>query len=151
MQYEGLYFARIDYQDYERRRNDKELEFMWGNNLAGVFTGVIQDHYGAPNGFSFGRDNIVDDPALKTFNVCAKIQAFVDMCKERSKWQRGKHIFLPMGEDFAYDNARRWFKNMDKLQVPLHVISIKILQILIERFSTTPIVAGVTFMSCIPT
>lgn len=83
-----------------------------------MFTGVIQDHYGAPHGFNFATDEqIVDDVRLKNYNVCRKVKEFVSVCKERGKWQKGKHIFLPMGDDFAYDNAAVWFKNMDKLMV----------------------------------
>ena len=29
MGFEALFFARIDYKDKERRKSDKELEFIW--------------------------------------------------------------------------------------------------------------------------
>lgn len=119
--FEGLYFARIDYEDYAKRKAARDLEFIWrpkGKIHGQVFTGVIQDHYGAPDGFVFSTDQAInDDPALKNYNVCQRLKDFIHMCLERAKWTRGNHIFLPMGGDFAYVNALPWFKNMDKLIV----------------------------------
>jgi alpha-mannosidase len=119
--FDALYFARIDYQDYDNRKAKKDLEMIWRpsksrGKSSQVFTGAMQNHYGAPDHFHFQHDTqIQDDPALHDFNVCQEIDTFVNECLERGKWTKGNHIFLPMGDDFSYDNARKWFKNMDKL------------------------------------
>ncbi|RHY39717.1 hypothetical protein DYB30_005618, partial [Aphanomyces astaci] len=66
--FDALYFSRIDYQDYEKRKKDNTLEFMWKPSASrndSVFT--------------------------------------------------GNHIYWPVGEDFKFQNAVKWFKNLDKL------------------------------------
>ncbi|DAZ95535.1 TPA: hypothetical protein N0F65_005227 [Lagenidium giganteum] len=119
--FDALYFARIDYEDYNKRKANKDLEFLWRPSKSRgkawqVFTGQIQDHYEAPSHFNFERDPpIQDDPVLHDFDVCERVDLFVKECLERAKWSKAKHIFLPMGTDFTYSDAVKWFKNMDKL------------------------------------
>ncbi|KDO33515.1 hypothetical protein SPRG_19152 [Saprolegnia parasitica CBS 223.65] len=99
--FDALYFARIDYQDYEKRKATKDFEFMWQPSPSRVFFDDC-----AP---------IKDDPDLHDFNVCDKVQYFVEKSLERAKHTKGNHIFWPMGMDFSYQNSLKWFKNMDKL------------------------------------
>ncbi|ETW07206.1 hypothetical protein H310_01795 [Aphanomyces invadans] len=117
--FDALYFARMDYQDYDHRKNNQDLEFMWKASASrneSVFTGMIQDGYGAPDGFSFGdQEPIKDDPYLHDNNVCNKVKRFVQVSLERARHTKGNHIFWPMGMDMEYQNAVKWFKNMDKL------------------------------------
>ncbi|KAF1327973.1 Lysosomal alpha-mannosidase, partial [Globisporangium splendens] len=120
--FDALYFARIDYQDNAQRKSNKDLEFIWrpsksrGKNSQ-VFTGQIIDHYGAPEKYNYGNINneIQDDPELHDFNVCSQVDEFVKIALDRGAHTKGNHIFIPMGDDFQFDNARHWFKNMDKL------------------------------------
>ncbi|TYZ68389.1 hypothetical protein PybrP1_003372 [[Pythium] brassicae (nom. inval.)] len=125
--FDALYFARIDYQDYAARKAAQDLEFVWRSSKSRgahsqVFTGEIIDHYGPPHAFDYYfRANFVqDDPALHDFNVCAVVDGFVAMALERGASTKGTHVFVPMGGDFQYDDARVWFKNMDKL---LHYVN----------------------------
>ncbi|RHY22081.1 hypothetical protein DYB32_009625 [Aphanomyces invadans] len=150
--FDALYFARMDYQDYGKRKDEKNLgttqpsdvgigrllktvvEFLWKPSASrndSVFTGMLQDGYGGPGGFYFENDApIKDDPYLHDNNVCERIKTFVDQSLERAKHTKGtrdgrvhvlrdaavgNHIFWPMGTDFQYQNALRWFKNLDKL------------------------------------
>ncbi|OQR96352.1 lysosomal alpha-mannosidase [Thraustotheca clavata] len=117
--FDALYFARIDYQDYDKRKNNKDLEFMWEASPSRgekIFTGMIQDGYGAPHNFQFEENSpIKDDPYLHDFNVCEEVKSFVDQSLERAKHTKGNHIFWPMGTDFTYQNGLKWFKNMDKI------------------------------------
>ncbi|RHZ07272.1 hypothetical protein DYB37_006336 [Aphanomyces astaci] len=77
---------------------------------------MLQDGYGGPGGFFFENDSpIKDDPYLHDNNVCERIKTFVDHSLERAKHTKGNHVFWPMGTDFQYQNAHRWFKNLDKL------------------------------------
>uniref|UniRef100_K3X179 Alpha-mannosidase n=1 Tax=Globisporangium ultimum (strain ATCC 200006 / CBS 805.95 / DAOM BR144) TaxID=431595 RepID=K3X179_GLOUD len=120
--FDALYFARIDYQDNAQRKSNKDLEFIWrpsksrGKNSQ-VFTGQIIDHYGAPGKYNYGNINneIQDDPELHDFDVCSQVDEFVKIALDRGAHTKGNHIFIPMGDDFQFDNARHWFKNMDKL------------------------------------
>ncbi|CAK4634012.1 hypothetical protein AeMF1_003692 [Aphanomyces euteiches] len=117
--FDALYFARIDHQDFDKRRDEKHLEFIWKPSPSrneSVFTGMMQSGYGAPDGFFFEDDDpIKDDPWLHDNNVCARVKKFIDVTLERASHQRGNHVFWPMGTDFKYQNALKWFKNLDKL------------------------------------
>lgn len=119
--FDALYFARIDYQDYDKRFNNKDLEFIWRPSKSRgkaqqVFTGNIIDHYGSPGHFHYENDiPVQDDPAMHDFNVCDQVNWFVDNMFMRGNHSRGNHIFIPMGDDFSYQNARKYFKSMDKL------------------------------------
>ncbi|KDO19426.1 hypothetical protein SPRG_15416 [Saprolegnia parasitica CBS 223.65] len=112
--FDALYFARIDYQDYEKRKANKDLAVAVARRK--IFTGMIQDGYGAPREFQFEENApIKDDPYLHDFNVCNEVKMFVEQSLERAKHTKGNHIFWPMGTDFTYQNGLKWFKNMDKL------------------------------------
>ncbi|KAF0700988.1 Aste57867_8434 [Aphanomyces stellatus] len=117
--FDALYFARIDYQDFDKRWKEKNLEFIWKPSASrdeSVFTGMIQNGYGAPGGFYFESDPpIKDDPFLHDYNVCERVKLFLDQTLDRASHQKGNHVFWPMGTDFQYQNAHKWFKNMDKL------------------------------------
>lgn len=125
--FDALYFARIDYQDYGKRKKNKDLEFIWRSSksrgkTAQIFTGEIIDHYCSPGKFDFGKNEnqIQDNAQLHDFDVCDEVEAFVNNAKMRGGASRGNHVFIPMGCDFQYDNSRRWYKNMDKI---LHYVN----------------------------
>jgi hypothetical protein len=119
--FDALYFARIDYQDYNKRFENKDLEMIWRpshsrGKAMQVFTGNIINHYGPPGHFHWDGDTSVqDDPSMHDFNVCDIVEWFVTDMQMRGAHSRGNHIFVPMGDDFSYQNARHWYKNMDKL------------------------------------
>ncbi|KAJ0411263.1 hypothetical protein ATCC90586_004179 [Pythium insidiosum] len=119
--FDALYFARIDYQDYNNRLDHKNLEFVWRPSKSRgkamqTFTGEIINHYGAPGHFHFETDRpIQDDGSMHDYNVCEVVDWFVSDAQTRGSHTKGHHIFVPMGDDFSYQNAHRWFKNLDKL------------------------------------
>ncbi|KAI9915291.1 hypothetical protein PsorP6_007121 [Peronosclerospora sorghi] len=124
---DALYFGRIDYQDFDARSHHKELEMLWRpsksrGRASQVFTGDIIDSYCPPHDFSYGdaTNEIQDDAMLHDYDVCQVVNDFVTTVETRGHVTRGNHVFLPMGCDFQYDNARQWFKNMDKL---LHYVN----------------------------
>ncbi|TMW56914.1 hypothetical protein Poli38472_002839 [Pythium oligandrum] len=119
--FDALYFARMDYQDYGKRFANKDLEFIWRPSKSRgkamqTFTGQMIDHYGSPGHFHYNSDTPVqDDPTMHDYNVCDQVNWFVDTSLMRGAHTKGNHIFIPMGDDFAYQNARKWFKSIDKL------------------------------------
>lgn len=134
MGFDGLFFARLDYADHEKRLKDKTMEMLWeaGSSdkstswpLGGVdesdrlFTGVLYDGYGPPAGFCYDDfcddDPIMDDVRLKGYNVNQTVANFVKVALEQAKHMRTNHVMWTMGSDFNYVNALTWFKNMDKL------------------------------------
>lgn len=122
--FEALFFARADYQDIAKRREDRTMEMIWrGSKSLGssaqVFTGILAHHYDPPSEFRYDikttETTIQDDPFLYDYNVEQQIDRFVQLAEEQAKQFRTNHIMWTMGEDFAYENANTWFKQMDKL------------------------------------
>lgn len=64
MGFDALFFARIDYQDKEKRKADKSLEFIWKPTDDAlrlddhIFTHVFYEHYSAPPNFDFDTEII---------------------------------------------------------------------------------------------
>ena len=58
MGFDGLFFGRQDYDDHARRINESRLQMMWQPSeslgaSADLFTGVMYNGYGQPDGFCF--------------------------------------------------------------------------------------------------
>ena len=67
MGFDGLFFARLDWRDKERRLAEQSLEMVWESSqdlgdTSDLFTGVLYDHYGPPPGFCW--DLVCDDAPL---------------------------------------------------------------------------------------
>ncbi|CAI5973120.1 unnamed protein product, partial [Closterium sp. NIES-64] len=60
---------------------------------------------------STGQDN----PYGGSPNVQRLVDEFVAEVTKRAEGFKTNHLLFPMGEDFAFDRAILWFKNMDKL------------------------------------
>ncbi|GLJ52491.1 hypothetical protein SUGI_1116890 [Cryptomeria japonica] len=122
--FDALFFARADYQDIAKRREDRTMEMIWRaskslGSTAQVFTGILSHHYDPPPEFRYDikttETTIQDDPFLYDYNVEERVDLFVQLAEEQAKQFRTNHIMWTMGEDFAYENANTWFKQMDKL------------------------------------
>lgn len=124
MSFEGFFFSRIHYADMAKRTDEKSMELMWrGSQSLGkaseIFTGVLYHGYGPPGGFSFdvfsSDPPIQDDPRLFDYNVKERVELFIKRSCEQASHYKSGHVMLMMGEDFNYQNANTWFKNLDKL------------------------------------
>ncbi|XP_074275155.1 putative alpha-mannosidase At5g13980 [Silene latifolia] len=122
--FDSLFFARIDYQDREKRMNDKSLEVVWqGSESLGssaqIFTGAFwKGNYEPPTGFYFEVNDdspiVQDDPDLFDYNVQQRVNDFVDVALSQANVTRTNHIMWTMGTDFKYQYAHTWFRQMDK-------------------------------------
>ncbi|KAI3665362.1 hypothetical protein L6452_43986 [Arctium lappa] len=122
--FDSLHFARIDYQDRAKRKDDKSLEVVWrGSKTFGsssqIFTNAFPKHYSAPDGFNFevsgDFEPVQDDPLLLDMNVKKRVNDFIDAALTQANVTRTNHIMWTMGDDFQYQYAESWFKQMDKL------------------------------------
>ncbi|XP_043698627.1 alpha-mannosidase isoform X1 [Telopea speciosissima] len=122
--FDSLHFARIDYQDREKRYVDKSLEVIWrGSKTFGsssqIFTNAFPIHYGPPTGFHFEVNDdsspVQDNPLLFDYNVGKRVKDFIDAAMTQANVTRTNHIMWTMGDDFQYQYAESWFKQMDKL------------------------------------
>ncbi|CAK9166161.1 unnamed protein product [Ilex paraguariensis] len=121
--FDSLFFARIDYQDRANRKDEKTLEVVWqGSKSLGsssqIFTGIFPEHYSPPDGFSFEINEvsppIQDDVLLFDYNVKERVDDFVAAAVKQAEVTRTNHIMWTMGEDFRYQYAVSWFRQMDK-------------------------------------
>ncbi|XP_063690730.1 lysosomal alpha-mannosidase-like [Bolinopsis microptera] len=117
----GLFFSRMHYQEYEKRKQDKELEFNW-HSTAGedtIFSSVLYQGYNAPTGFCFDSTctdpPIVADPESPEYNLPERLTKFLEFLKEQAAHYRSGNIMLTMGGDFSYQNAHQYFANLDTL------------------------------------
>ncbi|KAK3410473.1 hypothetical protein EUGRSUZ_J02454 [Eucalyptus grandis] len=118
--FNSLHFARIDYQDRAKRKDDKSLEVIWrGSKTFGsssqIFTNVFPDHYGPPeDGFTIAIFILQDNTLLYDYNVEIRVNDFISAAMTQANVTRTNHIMWTMGEDFTYQYAESWFKQMDK-------------------------------------
>ncbi|PUZ39720.1 hypothetical protein GQ55_9G358700 [Panicum hallii var. hallii] len=85
--FDSVHFARIDYQDREKRKADKALEVIWrGSRTFGsssqIFANVFPVNYSPPDGFGFEilDESIMpvqDDLMLSDYNVEERVNDFV--------------------------------------------------------------------------
>ncbi|XP_037040043.1 lysosomal alpha-mannosidase isoform X1 [Bradysia coprophila] len=124
MGYDGLFFGRLDHEDKRNRLVTRKPEFVWhgsanlGEN-ADLFTGVLFNNYGPPPGFCFdvlcADEPIIDDKWSPDNNVNRRVDDFMSYVNEMTKGYRTNNVLITMGEDFNYQDARMWYKNLDKL------------------------------------
>ncbi|XP_013402708.1 lysosomal alpha-mannosidase [Lingula anatina] len=126
MGFDGLYFARLDYQDRAVREKDKRMEMVWRGSpqnlgtVADLFTGALaRGNYGPPGGFCWDvhcNDNPVqDDKRLHDYNVDDLVKKFLATTQEQAKQYQTNHLMWTMGSDFQFESAHQWYKNLDKL------------------------------------
>ncbi|XP_010478748.1 PREDICTED: probable alpha-mannosidase At5g66150 [Camelina sativa] len=121
---DSLHFARIDYQDREKRKAEKSLEVIWrgSKTLASssqIFTNIFLVHYGPPTGFHYEVSDdyvpIQDDPGSDGYNIKEAVDNFVNASLVYANVSRGNHVMWTMGDDFQYQFAESWFRQMDRL------------------------------------
>ncbi|KAJ4714169.1 Alpha-mannosidase [Melia azedarach] len=122
--FDSIHFARIDYQDRAKRKGDKSLEVIWrGSKTFGsssqIFTNAFPVHYSPPTGFHFevtdDFEPVQDNPLLDNYNVDQRVDDFINAAVTQANVTRDNHIMWTMGDDFQYQYAESWFKQMDKL------------------------------------
>lgn len=66
--------------------------------------------YCSPSGFAFDNyeeyDAFVDDRRLETYNAQPKAARFMELIRHWADHYRTNNIFVPMGCDFTYTNAK---------------------------------------------
>ncbi|XP_027356605.1 probable alpha-mannosidase At5g13980 isoform X1 [Abrus precatorius] len=121
--FDSLFFARIDYQDRAKRKNEKTLEVVWrGSKSLGsssqIFSGAFPENYEPPSGFYYEVNDdspiVQDDVNLFDYNVPQRVNEFVTAAISQAKIMRTNHIMWTMGTDFKYQYAETWFRQMDK-------------------------------------
>lgn len=121
--FDGVLLGRIDYEDKMNRWATKTPEMIWksSNNLekSEIFTSVLYNNYAPPKGFCFDilctDDPIIDNKKSPDYNVDQKINDFFAYLDNMTAVYTTDNLLITMGEDFQYQDAQVWFKNLDKL------------------------------------
>ncbi|KAG8660242.1 alpha-mannosidase-like isoform X2 [Manihot esculenta] len=122
--FDSVHFARIDYQDRAKRKGDKSLEVIWRasktfGSSSQIFANAFPVHYSPPPGFHFEVFDyfvpVQDNPLLFDYNVEQRVNDFINAAITQANVTRTNHIMWTMGDDFQYQYAESWFKQMDKL------------------------------------
>lgn len=115
MGFDAWFFARLDYEDKNKRMDEKALEFIWrpnsdtlGNDVQ-IFTHALYNHYSSPPGFNFdildSDEPFISNAKSDTFNAKEKAQAMIDQVEERRDHYASNDIFMLFGDDFRYMDA----------------------------------------------
>ncbi|XP_053622765.1 lysosomal alpha-mannosidase-like isoform X3 [Plodia interpunctella] len=124
MGYDGLFLGRIDFQDKSRRLKTSSMEMLWrGDDVLGkssdLFTGVLYNTYSPPPGFCFdvlcNDEPIIDDVNSPIYNVDRRVNHFLQDTRTMARAYKTNNILVTMGDDFNYQDAAMWYKNIDKL------------------------------------
>ncbi|OQV16531.1 Lysosomal alpha-mannosidase [Hypsibius exemplaris] len=124
MGFDGLFLGRVDYQDKSAREKNRKLEMIWETspNLgdpADLFTGILPNGYSPPSRFCFDatcQDTpFMDDHRREDYNVDQMVQLFIAEMNDQATKYATSELIVTMGDDFNYQNADMWFKNLDKL------------------------------------
>lgn len=120
MGFDAWYICRIDYRDKIKRRDDRNLEFLWtplaenSEDRDSIFTHITYDMYwGIPN-FYFG-DSRAEEPLVPGFNLDERLEEFASWAVTFNDTFKTNHVIIPMGGDFNYQNAHTIFMNTDRL------------------------------------
>ncbi|KAK6275839.1 hypothetical protein POUND7_005548 [Theobroma cacao] len=121
--FDSLFFARIDYQDRAKRKDEKSLEVVWrGSKSLGsssqIFAGVFPENYDPPSNFNYEVNDdspiVQDNMELFDYNVPERVNEFVAAALSQANITRTNHVMWTMGTDFKYQYAHTWFRQMDK-------------------------------------
>ncbi|XP_044269574.1 lysosomal alpha-mannosidase-like isoform X2 [Tribolium madens] len=121
--FQGLVIGRLDYRDKNKRKEEKNLDFVWQSsvnlNNSEIFTTMFPDFYVSIRGYCFdilcNDESINDNEKSLEFNLKEKVDGFASKMDQFKEYYKTKNILLPMGGDFNYQAAEINFSNIDKL------------------------------------
>ena len=110
---DGVYVARMDYQDIAQRKAYKGTEMFWAPSpsqpLQGGVLGFLPFWYYAPGGFDFGGDDgtqpVMDDDGLEDYNVADVVARFNALIDAQVNFTAGEDMMIMMATDFSGENA----------------------------------------------
>ena len=127
--YEALFFSLVDWDLKDKMGNQEEqgYNFIWrpfskhfGDQYQ-ILSSVLKDNSCYPGGTysdanpKGDQDPFVDDEQRSDYNAPDKAQEFIHYVEDMAKMYRETHLMIPMGCDFAYENAGQNFKKMEAL------------------------------------
>lgn len=108
---------RIDYNLKNKLTQEKALEFKW-TPIAGssetLFTHILDNNYCMPmiETFDFEGNPWVNPP-INDLTLAARSLEYALLVRQRHGWYRSKHVLVLHQCDFAYQNPKAQFDNME--------------------------------------
>jgi hypothetical protein len=98
----GVYVARMDYQDIDQRKGYSGTEMFWAPSpsqpMQGGVLGFLPYWYYAPGGFDFGGDDgtqpVMDDLALEDYNVPDVVARFNALIDDQVSFTAGQDVMI---------------------------------------------------------
>jgi len=123
MGFDGLFFARSDYQDHDKRNETQALELLWRSmpsrgDATDLFTHIFYPGmYCWLPGFAFENEDppIQPYPDIAGQNLVQRAFVFLAEVQARAKAFQTSHILVLEGCDFAFANSHVNYKNLDLL------------------------------------
>ena len=121
---ESMYWGRTDFEDFNMRKNQSRLEWVWQGSqslgdTAQIFAGELygggNGGYGTWIGFDDAGTQVQDDPSRHDYNVDKMVDSFIQHAMDQAAHTRTDHQLWACGSDFQYQNADHWYRNLDKL------------------------------------
>lgn len=125
---ETLFLGSLSQNEMEKRYKDKSLNFLWKPSMLNfghqkqLLVSTFKDSYCWPTGFKYderfydtGDDLFQPDATLSTFNAEKKSVELINYVQGLANHHKERHILLPWGCDYAFQNARENFEQMDKI------------------------------------
>lgn len=113
MGFDAFFFARLDYQDKDKRLADKSMEFVWRpswetlGETTQILTHAMYHHYSAPTGFDFDTlsddQPFITDQNLDTYNAPERSADLYDWITHQSEHYLSQNdMMIPMGDDWRF-------------------------------------------------
>jgi alpha-mannosidase len=121
---QSLFWGRMDYQDFNARKPEKKLEWLWqGSESMGASSLTLSGNlYGTGGGgystwlnFDGNGEQVNDNPHRHDYNVDQYVDKFVQDALKQAADTKTDHQLWAAGTDFQYQNADHWYHNLDKL------------------------------------
>ncbi|XP_022651208.1 lysosomal alpha-mannosidase-like isoform X2 [Varroa jacobsoni] len=118
MGFDGMYLGRIHYEEKEWREEHQEMEMLWQTDPTQgkegqIFVGVLPNVYWPPKGFCF--DMYCNDEEVTNNNGRRRAQELLAIARNQARNYQTNNTVFTMGLDFHYQDANKWFRNLDKL------------------------------------
>ncbi|XP_028968402.1 lysosomal alpha-mannosidase [Galendromus occidentalis] len=118
MGFDGMFLGRIHYEEKEWREKHRQMEMLWQTDPSQgregeLFLGVLPNVYWPPKGFCF--DMYCNDEEVTTLNGRRRAQELMTVAREQARHYKTNNTVFTMGLDFHYQDANKWFRNLDKL------------------------------------
>ena len=114
---DAWFFTRLSGSEVDARKAAKSLEFVWRassslpNETSEIFCHVYESYYCMPSDFQFEWSASFPN-ATTLLPLARKLAA---LAVNRSKWFRTRHVLIPWGCDYMYQDANLTFSGTDLL------------------------------------